>query len=257
MTGHSYDVNELLEVVVAPQVRPEIVREIDFQIGFFRSGVTDAKTGRPRIHVRPFSDWRAKSSEEKNAAMFYACRGQPGMSIIDEANRLGIAREVNGFTIYADYPNFLINLYIQLLIAPMGYTMVHAAGYLSSSGTVTLIAGAGGIGKTAILGHAVRKRGLKHLGDDVVILSKSGSCLAFPRAFVLKPYHREVYSETFQRLQMPRWNLYKTKRFIVENAPFIGLGKQFLRRTGLYYRVGDLLRPQPHLGTVSSEDIFG
>ena len=159
--------------------------------------------------------------------------------------------------IFADYANVLINLYIQLLIAPQRFTMVHAAAYKVSGGEVNILAGAGGIGKTAVLGYAVRERGLQLLGDDIVVLDSNGQCLAFPRAFVLKSYHLEGYADTFRRLRLPRWNFYSAKRFLIDNARFMGVAKAVLRRTGFYYKVGDWLRPRSFLGTVSPEDLFG
>ena len=50
--------------------------------------------------------------------------------------------------------------------------MIHAAGYLNSNGKVNIITGAGGIGKTAILGHAIKNKKLKYLGDDIIIIGK-------------------------------------------------------------------------------------
>jgi hypothetical protein len=258
MTATNYDVNGLLKVVAGPNVREEILRQIDFQIGYFKQGIQLVPDCRPTISVRPFSELEEGDDASRPCPVwFYECHGRPGKDLIDKPNRLGIVREEAGFTIYADYPNFLINIYIQLLLAPMGYTMVHAAGYVAPAGMVTLVAGAGGIGKTLLLGHAVNERGFKHMGDDVVILGKSGNCLPYPRAFVLKAYHREAYSETFQRLRLPRWNLHRVKRFLVANAPLMGVSKQFLRQSGLNSKVADFLRLHPHLATVPPEEIFG
>ena len=254
MNERRYNIHELVEVFIAPGVRPEIIREIEFQIGSMRVQSQDDVRGCPSIHIRPYEELQRSLATE---ALFYQCRGVVGADLSDESARLSVHRNAAGFTIFADYANFLINLYIQLLLVPQGYSMVHAAAYRDRAGKVTLLAGAGGIGKTAVLGYAVREKGLQHLGDDVVILGSKGDCLSFPRAFVLKSYHREGYAKTFQRLKLPRWNLYSTKRFLIENAPFVGLAKDFLRKTGLYYRVADIVRPQPFLAIVSPEELFG
>lgn len=254
MNERRYNIHGLAEVVIAPGVRPEITREIEFQIGPLRVPCqTDARSS-PSIHIRPYEELRSGHATE---AAFYQCRGAVGSNLTDENARLSVHRGTEGFTIFADYANILINLYLQLLLVPQGYSMVHAAAYKDSRGKVTLLAGAGGIGKTAVLGHAVRAKGLQHLGDDVVILGSKGDCLAFPRAFVLKSYHCEGYAETFQRLNLPRWNLYALKRFAIANAPFVGLTKDMLRKTGMYYKVADIVRPQPFLATVSPEELFG
>jgi hypothetical protein len=258
MTERRYNIHGLAEVVIAPGVRPEIVREIDFQIGSLRIQSQGNVTGGPCVHVRPYTEYKNNEvTGGATEAVFYHCNGAVGTCLTDEAARLCVHRGSNGFTIFADYSNFLINLYLQLLLVPQGYSMVHAAAYKDKVGKVTILAGAGGIGKTAVLGYAVREKGLQHLGDDVVILGSKGECLAFPRAFVLKSYHREGYAETFQRLNLPRWNLYSVKRFLIENAPFVGLTKGLLRKSGLYYKVADLIRPQPFLATISPDQLFG
>ena len=254
MNERRYNIHGLAEVVITPGVRPEIIREIDFQIGPMRVHSQDEALGCPAIYIRPYEELRSSLATE---AAFYQCRGAVGSHLSDETARLSVHRGPEGVTIFADYANILINLYLQLLLVPQGYSMVHAAAYKDSRGQVTLLAGAGGIGKTVVLGYAVRTKGLQYLGDDVVILGSKGDCLAFPRAFVLKSYHREGYSETFQRLNLPRWNLYALKRFVIANAPFVGLTKDLLRKTGLYYKVADIVRPQPYLATVPPEELFG
>jgi len=253
-----YNIHGLVEVVISPDVRPEIVREIEFQIGSFHGEVSANHPRRPpRVYVQPYAAWKAAGESIEGEAVFYHCQGVPGAYLRDERGRLAVMREGRDIRIFSDYASFLINLYIQILVAPRGFTMVHAAAYQSSRGTVNVLAGAGGIGKTAVLGYAVRERKLRHLGDDLVILGGSGQCFAFPRAFVLKSYHLEGYADTFRRLRLPRWNLYTLKRFIIDNAPFVGLVKSTLRRTGLYYKIADILRPQPFLASVSPDEIFG
>jgi len=159
MTTTNYNVNGLLDVVVAADIHSEVLREIDFQIGFFRQTPLPPEAGRACIKVRPFTEYSSPGNPtNSNRAKFYNYQGQPSIELVNESSRLAIARAPAGFNIYADHPNFLINLYIQLLIVPMGFTMIHAAGYLAANGSATLVAGAGGIGKTAILGHAVSQR---------------------------------------------------------------------------------------------------
>ncbi len=254
MSERRYNIHGLAEVVIAPDVRPEIIREIEFQIGPMRVQSQDCVRSCPSIHIRPYEELCSSLATE---AAFYQCRGAVGSHLSDDTARLSVHRGPEGITIFADYANILINLYLQLLLVPQGYCMVHAAAYKDSMGKVTLLAGAGGIGKTAVLGHVVRVKGLQHLGDDVVILGTKGDCLAFPRAFVLKSYHREGYTEIFQRLKLRRWDLYVFKRFVIANAPFVGLFKDLLRKVGLYYKVADIVRPQPFLATVSSDELFG
>lgn len=255
MNERCYDIHGLVEVLISREVRPEIVQEIEFQIGPLRVHPEGRVPGRPSIQVRPYAE-KQRSGGLPEAA-FYQCQGLVGSYLTDEEARLCVCRGPEGFTIFADYANFLINLYIQLLLVPQGYSMVHAAAYKDKVGKVTLLTGAGGIGKTAVLGHVVRAKGFQHLGDDIVILGGKGDCLAFPRAFVLKSYHREGYAETFERLKLPRWNLSSAKRFLIQNAPFVALAKDVLKKAGLYYTIANLVRPHPYLAAISSEQLFG
>ena len=257
MNERRYDIHGLVEVLITPDVRPELIREIEFQIGSFRGDGPARQGPGVRILIQPYAQFRNLDVGGEPAAVFYNTHGVVDSFIEDESNRLVVCRDEEGFRIYADYANVLINLYIQFLISRQGFGLVHAAAYKHAGGGVTVLAGAGGIGKTAVLGYAVRERGLQQLGDDLVIASADGRCLSFPRAFVLKSYHREGYADTFRQLKLPKWNLYALKRFLIDNAPFVGVSKSFLRRTGLYYKVADLLRPQPFLATVSPEQLFG
>ena len=122
---------------------------------------------------------------------------------------------------------------------------------------VTLLPAAGGAGKTALLGYMVQEFRSRHMGDDIVILGKAGNCLSFPRSFVLKEYHRSIYPEVFQRLNLRTKSSYKVKRFLIDNAPFLGIAKTILRRRRIYYKVAQSINLIPHLAEVPVEEIFG
>lgn len=257
MSSHRYDIHGMVEVLISEDVRPEVVKEIEFQIGAFRDAQNSPPNPDvPKINIKSYlagsSYWQGKEE-----ALFYQSRGVIGQYVRNDEDKMLVGRGANELNVCADYANFLINLYIQLAIVKQGFTMAHAAAYRSSSGTINVLTGAGGIGKTAVLGYAVSEKGLPHLGDDIVILGGNGECKAFPRQFVLKAYHQEVYSKVFKEKRLPRWNMYGLKRFIIDNAPFVGFAKKTLKRSGCYYRVANLLRPQPYLATVSPDELFG
>lgn len=259
MNVRRYDIHGLVEVVIDADVRAEVVKEIDFQIGaFYVNGPAEAESRAPRVLVRPYA---AAAEYDVHGgvgdAVFYQSRGAVGQFVRNDDERFFVGRSGTGYVVCADYANFLINLYIQLLLVKQGMTMSHAAAYKASDGHITVLAGAGGIGKTAVLGYAVGERGLQHLGDDIVILDAKGVCRAFPRQFVLKSYHKDIYAEVFQKKRLPSWNAYGFKRFLIENAPFTGVLKKSLKRSGWYYSVANLLRPQPFLATVSPDELFG
>ena len=135
--------------------------------------------------------------------------------------------------------------------------MVHAAAVCDQQGQATLLPGAGGVGKTALVGYLVKEQGFKHLGDDIVILGKDGGCLSFPRAFVLKAYHRSVYPEVFERLNIKKGINYGLKRFVVENAPFVGIAKKMMRGSSLYHKVGRVVNSGAFEAAVPVEEMFG
>jgi hypothetical protein len=53
------------------------------------------------------------------------------------------------------------------------------------------------VGKTALVASLVRSHGWRMLGDDFVIVTGDGDCLAFPKPMVLYPYHRDMFPEVF------------------------------------------------------------
>ncbi|MBU3934943.1 hypothetical protein KKC00_03215, partial [Patescibacteria group bacterium] len=116
----------------------------------------------------------------------------------------------------------------------------HAAALQNPAGGVTILAGCGGVGKTALSGFLIKEKKYKLLGDDMIALTESGTCLAFHKAFVLKEYHRSVYPELFatrKYMSLQRrvtrsiiWHLYA-------NAPFRGIIDKFLKSQGVYNRI--------------------
>lgn len=252
-----YAVHNLVKIEIHDKLIDAIGSSLEFQIGYFK--ITDTSkysTAQADIKIRPYDELLSKLHTFKDISEFHLSRGVSGKCLYNESKRLGIIKTNNGYDIYADAPNFLINLYIQLVIYNKGYSMVHAGGFARNNG-ITLIAGAGGVGKTALLGHMVKFKNYKILGDDIAIIKNDGTCLSFPRAFVFKEYHREVYPELFKELNIPKWSTYKLKRFIIENIPFTGLIKSFLKKVGKYYSVAANLGLDPYLATVAVDKIFG
>ena len=249
-----YNIHDIVEVLIDPNVGKPLINAIDFQIGFFKN------TGKPskaqcRIVVKPYDEFNPESAGP--CQIFHNIKGIQKSWIHDTGDGIAIEKHPWGFKIYSSSPNFLINLFIQLILIENDYSMVHAAAVADSEGHVTLLPGAGGVGKTALLGYMVEEYGFQYMGDDIVILGKECISLSFPRSFVLKEYHRSVYPEIFQKLNIKKRSNYKLKRFIVENAPFVGVLKEFLKRRKLYYIAAHSINLTPYLATVSVEEIFG
>lgn len=247
-------------VVINGGVEPTIIKDIEFQIGGFKvdSRLSHLEPPSYSINIYPYDNAQQfKNSSREIESVFYTNFGLVGAYLDDPKESLFIRHLDGEVIICADRPNFLINLYIQLLIVNLGYSMCHAAGFVNKSNQVILITGAGGIGKTAVLGHAVGICGLKHLGDDILIIGGKGECLAYPREFVLKDYHKEIYAEIFKKRAISTWNLYKIKRFFIDNAPFVSLAKNILKSLGRYEQIAGFIRPQAHLATVPPDEVFG
>lgn len=250
-----YNIHDIVEVLIDPMVGDALIGAVDFQISYFRKSIEADIAAPRRIMIKPYNDVFINSSNVFHT--FHLSRGVQGSCFHDPFNKIIVEKNSRGFTIYSNSPNFLINLYIQILLIENDYSMVHAAAVADDGGRVTLLPGAGGVGKTALLGSMVEEYGFKYMGDDVIILGKGGNCLCFPRFFVLKEYHRDVYPEIFQKLNIKKRSNYKLKRFIVKNAPFAGVLKDFLKQRKLYYKIAHSINLSPYLATVSVEEIFG
>lgn len=175
-----YDLHGLVEVTIARDVQPEIVRRIELQIGAFHA-VSERSSPPPRrIWIGPYAVRTSERPGSDVEAIFHDGRGIPGKRFEEPGTRLAVASVDRGLVVHAGYSNVPINVYVQVLLAPQGYSMVHAAAYQSSSGTVNVLAGAGGVGKTSVIGYAVRARGLRYLGDELATSAGLGSASRFP-----------------------------------------------------------------------------
>lgn len=249
-----YNIHNLIDVFVESSVSDFIKNDINFQIMHFKTHNND-NFCKKQIVIKPYS--RLVADRSLNFQTFHLTNGVYGKLLDDKNNEVAFEKNDNGFVIYAAIPNFLINLFIQALLIQDGYSMVHAAAFENNNGSVTLLPGAGGIGKTALLGNMVKDHHYRLLGDDIILLGENGTCLSFPRSFVLKEYHREVYPDVFQRLKIKKGANYDIKRFIVDNAPFTSVIKNVLRSKKLYSKVTQAINLTPYLAAVPVEEIFG
>ena len=236
-----YNIHGIIDVFVNPKVNDSILNNIDFQIGYFKKKTNREQLTAQKIIIEPYDNFIPDPTRVFNT--FHLVQGISGQCLDYPSDRLAFESCENCYMIYADKPNFLINIFIQLLIIEHGIAMVHAAAVADKNGCVTLLPGAGGVGKTALLGDLVKHHNYKTLGDDIICLTESGECLSFPRSFVLKEYHRPIYPEAFNSLNHTnnKFNRFKLMKLIMENIPFLGLTKATLRRMGLLDNVLTLL----------------
>jgi len=253
-----YNIHNLIDITIDPRVDAQVVKSIDFQIAYFKTTKRIETKSKYQIFVKPFEDLKIDTPE--NLHTFHTVQGITGEYLVDDIAKFALKKNQKSYIIYAS-KSFLINLFIQMFLIREGISLVHAAGAVNAEGDGILLPGAGGVGKTVLLGFMVKEQGYKLLGDDIVGLNKNGTCFSFPRAFVLKEYHREVYPEVFERLGIGR----RRKKFapalvkvIIKNAPFVGITKTALKRLKLYEDVIQSL-PSPaegYLATVPVKEIF-
>jgi len=255
--GNFYNIHNLVYIIVQNEISDLIIKDINFQIGFFLTDNYSASKDIPKIFIYPYNNKNNFIESGCRKISFYEEIGVLGCYLDNSEKRLFVCRKNKDLIICADHPNFLINLYVQILLIEQNCTLIHASAYQAKSGKINIFTGAGGTGKTAILGHAVSQMGLKYLGDDLVIINLNKECLSFPRHFVLKKYHSQIYSKTFSESKIYNLNFSYLKRFLHENLPFVGVIKTLLKKIGFYYRIADKIRPKDFLATIPPEKIFG
>lgn len=230
MSRRTFVVPNLAVVTLAGDVPSLVAAGIEFQLGHFETSSPALPPALPRITVEPY----ARFAGDPGGVRFHAQLVAPGRLLHHPTERHAVERTADGFAVFTDSPAVLIVLLLQTLALARGRTFLHAAGWCEAGGAVTLLPGPGGVGKTALLAAAVLRHGARLLGDDLVLVGAAGA-EAFPRAFVLKDYHRGLFPAAFaevttQRRARDRWR--PVVRFVRENAPFHGLLKSAFRRAG-------------------------
>lgn len=257
-----YNIHNIVHIYVDERVQQWVIDGIDFQLHFFKT--TDKNYNDEDIHkgnylvVRRYLDFNKEHYGDMH--IFHDKYAVPGKVVLNESRRIAIIKDENGYCIFTDSP-ILITLFVQLLIIREGFSFIHAAAISDDMNNIILLPGAGGVGKTALVGFLVKNHGYRLLGDDIVLVKSDGHCFSFPRPFVLKKYHKDIYPETFALLNLNN----KTKSlfkiaidFIIRNAPFLDFMKKILKKRGLYGRVRHILPiAQDFLATVPIDELFG
>lgn len=259
MSAQAYVVPELACVTVDAAVPELVSAAIGFQLGHFAQPAgMPLPTGLPLISIEPY----ARYAGPAGGVYFHSARAETGRLLHAPEARYAVRRNENGFSVFTDTPEVLVVLLLQMLALARGRTFLHAAGWCDSSGAVTLLPGPGGVGKTALLAAAVLRHDSSLLGDDLVLVGAAGA-EAFPRAFVLKDYHRTIFPDAFaaavtERQRRDFWR--PVVKFLRENAPFHGLLKSAFRRAGRLESASSWLHTRsvtPDFHTVPVARLFG
>ncbi len=249
-----YNIHNVVDIIIHNDVSKSIIDATNFQIRHFEVDDKSIDKCKYSISIKSYSDYQPSGLGA--SSVFHNVVSDHNRVMIDSENELIIEKGNGSYTIYASYPNFLINVFIHNYFLKEGYSMVHAA-CVELNGKSFLLPGPGGVGKTALVGYAVKTLGMRVHGDDIVLIGKTGDCLAFPRSFVLKEYHRKVYPDVFKNYNIKQNKNYAFKRFLIENAPFLPIIKKILRKYKLQDKISQALGVEPYLATLSVEDILG
>ncbi|MDD5570023.1 MAG: hypothetical protein PHD97_02595 [Bacteroidales bacterium] len=254
----TYSLFDLVNINIHEEVPDTVIDGIDFQLNYFKNSENNAP-GKSKYVIDIFSFSKFAYERNNKTIINYETEGEYGSFFVDKQNRIAIKKETNGFSIWADDSNFLITQFIQLLLLEENIFFVHSAGVVNPDNKAILFSGAGGVGKTAIIGDLIKNKGYKLLGDDIIGIKSDGTCLPFPRSFIIKEYHKSSYPELFQKLKKNNFQkiISSSKEFIRLNAPFKEVIRNYLIKKGIKNKVTKSWHSIPYMAAVPTETIFG
>lgn len=88
---------------------------------------------------------------------------------------------------------------LEMLFLKQGITFVHGASVAVDNNSGKLILAFGGIGKTCFIANAAKKDRVSLLGDDLILVSKTGELYSYPRPFCLYEYHKALFPQYFKQ----------------------------------------------------------
>lgn len=234
MEGAYYLIHDLLEIHASPRVSQDIVRMLDFQLGSLRT-IRSEHSADYKIIIKPYDEFEFESGA--TVVNLWRASGVTGCSFNYPEERLALKKGEDSLAIYADSRRFPINMFIQFILMDRGVSLLPAAAIVDEANQATLLAGAGGAGKTVITLSAVKNNKYRLLGDDTICVDNSGYGLSYPREFNLKHYHRSTFPEYFS-VSAPSGER-KSSSFkkifikqVIRNMPFLGFADALLYKLG-------------------------
>lgn len=252
-----YRLYGLLDITIDDACAQVVKDAVDFQLNYFR--VETLKGDTPyQINVFPYDN--SSVITDSFDLINYTITGGWGKGFNDADNRFALLRNsAQEITIFNDNGGFLINQFIQYLLLADGFVFIHSAGIVNHENRSILFTGAGGVGKTAVLGEFVKTYKYKLLGDDILAIQSDGMTLPFPRSFIIKEYHQHIYPELFREIKSskpPDW-LMQLKAFIRLNAPFREVIREILIKKGIKEKIVSNWHIPSYIAAVPVEKIFG
>jgi len=265
MEGAYYLIHDLLEIHASPRVSLDIIKMLDFQLGSMKT-IRSEHSADYKIIIKPYDEFEFESGA--TIVNLWQASGVTGCSFNNPKEKLALKKGEDSLAIYADSRNFAINMFIQIILIDRGVSLLPAAAIVDENSQATLLAGAGGAGKTTITLSAVKNNKYSLLGDDTICVDNSGYGLSYPRAFNIKHYYRSTFPEYFSvsASSGERKSGSFTKIFIkqvIRNMPFLGFADSLLYklgRPGLWNKLKQDVTPgnvNRRLPKVPVESIYG
>lgn len=111
---------------------------------------------------------------------------------------------------------------LEIMFEKQGITFVHGASIAVDQTTGKLLLAFGGIGKTCFIANAVKKNRVTMLGDDLILVSRTGELYSYPRPFCLYEYHKALFPQYFKK--------HKVKYVHIENNMYVKRGIRKLKK---------------------------
>lgn len=132
---------------------------------------------------------------------------------------------------------------LEILFVAQGMAFVHGASVAVDGKEGKLLLAFGGIGKTCFIANAAKKKNVTILGDDLILVSKTGELFSYPRPFCLYEYHKALFPQYFKT--------HKVKYVHIEDNMYF---KRFIRKMKKWLHIKDT--SVYHYLTVSPVKLF-
>ena len=105
-----YNIHNLIYIILCRDVSDLIIKDINFQIGFFLTDNNSDLKDLPKIFIYPYKNKNNFIDANSHKIFFYDEVGVLGSYLDNSEKRLFVCRKNKDLIICADHPNFLINL---------------------------------------------------------------------------------------------------------------------------------------------------
>lgn len=197
-------------------------RAVDRQLDGFQIHSQSDTLASYKINIRDYTKLPVAKNQAWTIVPHY-CYYSNGIYVdIQQKIALGFDDCILDVWTIAGSRNISIPFLIQSLLLTQNKTYVHGAA-VDVEGCGVLLPAFGGIGKTSFISQAVKRKGVRTLGDDMIIVTDQGKLEPFLRPFVLYKYHKPLFPEFFAENQIKykpltlTWRIYNRVRSVLAN----------------------------------------